>query len=36
MRHVLPLFLKLYKLSESSMDWLYGHRIHWDAPVLQS
>ncbi|TDV46863.1 2-polyprenyl-6-methoxyphenol hydroxylase-like FAD-dependent oxidoreductase [Actinophytocola oryzae] len=33
MRRVLPLFFKLYRPSEKSMDWLYGHRIDWDAPV---
>jgi FAD-dependent urate hydroxylase len=35
MRHVLPVFFKLYKPSPSSMDWLYGHRIDWAAPALQ-
>ncbi len=30
MRHVLPLFFKLYKPSEDSMNWLYGHRIDWE------
>jgi FAD-dependent urate hydroxylase len=33
MRHVLPLVLKLYRPSEKSMDWLYGHRIDWQAPA---
>ena len=32
-RHLLPLFLKLFKPSEKSMNWLYGHRIDWKAPV---
>ena len=34
MRHVLPLVFKLYKPSEKSMDWLYGHRIDWQAPAV--
>jgi 2-polyprenyl-6-methoxyphenol hydroxylase-like FAD-dependent oxidoreductase len=34
MRHVLPLFFKLYKPSEDSMNWLYGHRVDWDTPAL--
>jgi FAD-dependent urate hydroxylase len=33
MRHVLPLLFKLYKPSESSMNWLYGHHIDWDTRV---
>ncbi|MFC7641195.1 FAD-dependent oxidoreductase [Streptosporangium lutulentum] len=36
MRHVLPMVFKLFKPSESGTDWLYGHRIDWDAPVPQS
>lgn len=31
MRHVLPLLFKLYKPDANAMDWLYGHRIDWDA-----
>lgn len=30
MRHVLPLVFKLYKPSEASMNWLYGHRVVWN------
>ena len=33
MRHVLPLVFKLYKPSEASMNWLYGHRIDWNTRV---
>lgn len=33
MRRVLPLFFALRKPNEASMDWLYGHRVDWDAPV---
>lgn len=33
MRHVLPLVFKLYKPSEASMNWLYGHRIDWETAV---
>ncbi|MEU6644123.1 NAD(P)/FAD-dependent oxidoreductase [Saccharomonospora sp. NPDC046836] len=33
MRHLMPLFFKLYKPNAASMRWLYGHRIEWDAPV---
>lgn len=33
MRHVLPLVFKLYKPSEASMNWLYGHRVDWDVTV---
>lgn len=33
MRHVLPLVFKLYKPSEASMNWLYGHRINWNTRV---
>jgi len=33
MRHLLPLFFKLYKPSEASTNWLYGHRIDWNATV---
>jgi 2-polyprenyl-6-methoxyphenol hydroxylase-like FAD-dependent oxidoreductase len=34
MRHVLPLFFKLYRPSEKGMSWQYGHRIDWDAPAV--
>jgi FAD-dependent urate hydroxylase len=30
-RHLLPLFFKLYKPSEESMNWMYGHRIDWNT-----
>jgi 2-polyprenyl-6-methoxyphenol hydroxylase-like FAD-dependent oxidoreductase len=33
MRHLLPLVFKLFKPSEKSMNWLYGHRIDWDTKV---
>lgn len=33
MRHVLPLLFKLHKPDPEAMDWMYGHRIDWDAPV---
>jgi FAD-dependent urate hydroxylase len=31
MRHLLPLFFKLYKPSEAGMNWMYGHRIDWQS-----
>jgi 2-polyprenyl-6-methoxyphenol hydroxylase-like FAD-dependent oxidoreductase len=33
MRHMLPLVFKLFRPSEKSMNWLYGHRIDWDTKV---
>jgi FAD-dependent urate hydroxylase len=33
MRHLLPLFFKLYKPGEAGMNWMYGHRIDWHSPT---
>lgn len=33
MRHVLPLFFKLYRPGPDSMNWLYGHRIDWKTTI---